>query len=143
MSDITVVQLDEQMKKMVDARNEYDAKKLISNEADAIAQAEKSNMLALLQKCGKTSYSATGLGSVSVIELLKVKMPSDFTEKKKLLDHLAAEGDDVLLNYFTVNYNSLNSYYNTKVTEALELGIIFDLPGVDLPTSEQQLRYRR
>ncbi len=141
--EITVAQLDEQFKKMVDARNDYDAKKQISDLADAHAKTEKSNMLLLLEKCGKTSYSATGLGSISVVELFKVRMPSEFSAKKALLEHLTAEGEDVLLNYFTVNYNALNSYYNTKVAEAVERGEIFDLPGVEMPTSEKQLRLRR
>lgn len=141
---VTTEELDAAIKAYADAREDYDRKKTISNEAHHHAENMKWEVLKLLDAAKKKSYKVDGLASVSKVEKLVVKMPSGHEEKGKLFkwlnENLGAEG---FLTYATINHQSLNGLYRKQFEEAAERGENFELPGVGEATTEITLQLRK
>lgn len=140
--EVSTKELDEAVKVMADARAEYDSAKAFSNEAHANYQSKLQGVMALLKEAGKTRYDVEGTGKVSVVEKLKVKMPSSPEQKAMFFSWLKTQGDEIANHYLTLNYNSLNSLYNLEFEQS-ENKAEFSLPGIDSPESTSELRFKK
>lgn len=131
---ITTDELDQKVKQMVEAREDYDAKKKISSEAFAEYEKYKFELLEMMKLCGKDKYLVDGLGTVSKNIKKTAKVPKDLIEKQKLLAYFRNLGEEVYYNTVTVNSATLNSFIKTMVDEDPS----FEMPGVgELKTSEE------
>jgi len=140
---VTTEELDAAVSRMAEAKKEYDAKKKESNEAHAIWQSRAEYVQRLLEKAGKKSYKVDGVGTASIVEKLKVTVPSAPEDKAAFFTWLReTEGVDSFNHYATVNYQSLNSFYNLKYEES-ENKDTFEIPGLSSPESVKELRFRR
>jgi hypothetical protein len=119
------------------AREDYDAKKKISNEANAKVEALKAKVIATLKASKKSKYHVEGLGTVYMIAKKQVSMPQGLDEKRALFRHFQEKG--VHLEFLTIHHGTLNSYLNQE----LEKDPAFKLPGVADPTVEETLGFRK
>lgn len=137
--EIPVSELDDQMKSYLDAREDYDAKKKVSNEADAVCKEEKRKLVELLKRAGKTSWDIEGVGKASITNRTMTTVPKDPEAKKEMLAHFRQLGPDRYLHYVSVNSMTLNSYINQE----LENDPSFQMPGCELPTVTENITFRR
>lgn len=143
---ITIEMLDEATAIMAKNKAEYEKLKAISTEAHAMFQESRGKLVAMLMASNKKKYHVEGIGTVSVTEKLKVRTPKGLEDKKALAEWLRTQlGDDGMHTYLSVNYQSLNSLYNSEFEAAKERGTAseFNLPGVDAPEAEFGLSFRR
>lgn len=147
MDDKTVSteELDNTIKEMQKNRAEYDARKKLSDEAYHRFNDSKLKVLLLLEKVGKTKYVVDNLGTVSVVNKLKVQTPKTNSEKEQFFKWLEQmEGKDGLLAYTNINYSTLNSLYNRYVEQSAEAGEDFKgIPGIGEPIAEKEIRFRK
>lgn len=140
---VTINDLDMAVKDMQQKKEVYEEAKAASNDAHASLEAAKENLLSLLTSAGKSSYKVDGIGTVSVVDKLKVSMPTSPEQKEAFFQWLRDnEGADGFNHYATVNYNSLNSLYNMKFDQAVDKSE-FNIPGIDSPEHTTELRFRK
>ena len=139
MEEISTQQIDSLVKRMLEQKEIYENLKRLSSEEFRKYDELKLDLLTLLQKADKSKYHVEGLGTVSVVGKAKVRVPKDPTAKKEMLQYFQAQGEEVFSQYVTVNYNSLNSWYNQE----LEQNPLFRIPGVEQPKPEFDVRFRK
>lgn len=143
---ITTEQLDLQIRHMKDADLAYKAAKTISNELYAEYQTKQQQLITMMRSANKKKYHVDGLGTASVVEKLKVKVPKSLEAKQALYDWIIAkDGNDGLLAQTTVNYATLQRIYNEAFEEAKIAGTLdtFKVDGVDTPEAEYSLSFRK
>ena len=73
----------------------------------------------------------------------RLYVPKDLEQKKKLFEWIKNRfGDDGLLAYQTVNFQSLNSLYNKTIEEVIERGTEIDVSAFGLPSVYKTLQVR-
>ena len=141
--DVSTAELDLLVKRLKEARMEYDQAKAISAEKSGKVDDLERELIALLDRAGKTLYEAEGVGRVTLVSKLAVTTPKDLADKEALFNWLESSfGKEGQLAYLTINYQTLNSLYNQQVKEAAERGESFQMPGIGLPTSTTTLQFR-
>lgn len=141
--DVTIGELDAAIEKVQVAKTDYEAKKKVSNEAHAELEKAKFEALSMLDRAGKSSYKVDGIGTVSIANKLKVKMPVGPEQKAVFFNWLKEnEGVEAFNHYLTVNYNALNALYNMKFEES-EAKDEFKIPGISDPESIKEIRFRK
>lgn len=142
--DITTKHLDERITFLDQAKSAYEEAKKLSDEAHRVYDAARSEVMALMEQAGKKSYKVDGVGSVSLRHDLKVKYPATLDDRSKFLEWLRSKGDEFFNTTVSVNYQTLNSLYNSEFQAAVEAGQgMFEIPGISQPTSEPILSFRR
>lgn len=143
---ITTKMLDEEVEKLQQLKTEYEAAKKISNSAHDLYEEQRKYVVLMLSKAGKNKYEAEGVGTVSVSTKLKVKYPAELTGRLEFLDYVEKKyGEEGLANLVSVNYNTLQSFYNEEFSSAIDegQGDTFQIPGVSEPESEVTLSFRK
>ena len=138
-SGVTTKDLDIKVQELKAAREDYDAKKKISGEAHAAYQKLQYELIETLQKCGKKSYKAEGVGSVSVVMKKSTSVPKDVESKKQMLQYFRELGETEYINIVSIHSGTLNSYINERV----EADPNFTIPGVEKQKTTQELRFTR
>ena len=142
--DISVADLDAAITEMRELRTDYEAKKKVSNEAQAKYKDSTAKVIDFMKRARKSNYQVDGIGKVVVYDTCKVKMPTDHESKGRLFKWLSDKfGADGFLSYATINYNALNSLFNDQTEINAEQGEPFSMPGVSDPTSETNIRFIR
>lgn len=134
---IDVGQLDALVAAYKEARDDYDAKKKISNEAHTKSEGLKAQVLAALKAAKKSKYHVDGIGTVYQTQKFQVTMPKGLTEKQQLFRFLQER--KIHLEFLTVNHQTLNSLFN----EERDKDPAFKLPGVADPVLEEGLSFRK
>lgn len=137
----TTQELDVLIKDMLDKRDDYETAKNVSNEADEKHKIAKAKVLSALQSLGKSKYYAEGLGTVSKVTTMKVTVPKDDASKKLFFQYLQERG--LFDSMATVNYQTLNAFYNEEAEAAKARGELLSVPGVDMPIAEDNLRFTK
>lgn len=123
-------------------RKEYDdakdAAKKVGEELDAL----EAKILSILEAHNLPNFTVAGAGTVYKTTKYSVSMPKDAENAAKLRQFLIDTG---LESYLTVNHNSLNGLYKSKVEEAQSQGLPIDglLPGVSEPTPYTTIGLRK
>jgi hypothetical protein len=141
--ELTLQKLDGLVRDYASKREAYDAAKEISNQKEKEKYDAEMRLLEALKSADKKSYSVDGLGSVARREKFAVRVPSG-DNKRAFLEYLQKRGEDVFYGLATVNYNTLNSFYQEEL-EAAEAGGVFPfvLPGIEEPTLSEGITYRK
>lgn len=145
-TSISTDQLDRMVTDMAFSKAEYEAQKKISSELHKKFEEKKAQLMSTLQAANKKKYHVDGIGTVSVSEKLKVKTPQFIENKKLLFDYITAKyGEEGLLSHAGINYQTLNSFYNTEFELAQVEGTAddFAIPGLDAPLTEHSLSFRK
>lgn len=144
---ITTQQLDEEVSKLKELKEVYEAQKRISDLAYGDYEDQRNYLVSLLAKAGKKKYEAEGVGTISVSSKLKVKYPQTLENRLEFLAYVKNKyGEDGLANLVTVNYNTLQSFYNDEFNAAAESGEAVDsfhVPGIPEPEETKTLSFRK
>ena len=141
--EITTKQLDDAVRRLWDARADYEAKKKISTEAFEAAEKAEEEVLDLLEQVNKKNYQLDGVAKVTAVTKLVVNTPKDLDKKseffKWLKDSYGAEG---FLAYLNINHQSLQALWNSEFEKA-EDKVSFSIAGIDAPTERRTLRVNK
>jgi hypothetical protein len=137
--NVSVHQLDNEVRVLVDLEKDYEAKKKISNEANAKYEEQRTLVLNLLQATGRSKYHAPGIGTVSMAIKSQIKVPHNPVDKKAMIEHFRSLDEALFYSYVSVNHHTLNSYYNQQ----LEMDPDFVIPGVGEKKETPELRIRK
>lgn len=143
---ITTEELDLAVMKMRDDKIEYELAKKQSTAKHAVYQESLAKLITMLQRANKKKYHVEGLGTASLITKLKVRTPKDLNAKAELLNYIRENfGEEGVLSYANVNYQSLNKLYNDEFERAQSegRGAEFNIPGLESPDSEVTLSFRK
>lgn len=140
---ISVADLKSFVTIMRDLKEVYDiAKKASSAAHEAFREAEQL-VIHAMDASGQKKFNVPGMGTLSVVNKYQVTVPKDVESKRLLFRYIRdSYGADVLDEYRSINYQSLNSFYKQEQEIAESEGREFDLPGVDDPTVKVETRWR-
>ena len=141
---ITVEELDFAVNMLKELRHEYDQAKELSNRAHFKYKKHQELLIELLESSGKTKYHVDGVGLAYLVKKFKVSMPKDIAKKEELYKYIAKKGKEVLYAMTSINYNTLNSFYNAELEVELGKGNAgFQVPGMEAPIGETTLGFRK
>lgn len=142
--EVTTQELDEAVIAYKLAKEEYDKASAVSSEKNSVAEKLKQNLLDLLTAAGKSSYIVENVALISVSLKTQVTTPKTIEQKEQLFKWVENRlGREALIAYQTVNYQSLNSLYNSEMKEALEKGEEWNgIDGLEMPTVVKTLSMR-
>lgn len=135
--DVSTAELDQLIKEMLGARDDYETAKKISNEADEKHKALKAKVLAIMNQIGKSKYHVDGVGSITKVTSWKVQVPKEPTKKAAFFAYLKERG--VFDELVGVNYQTLNAFYNEEMNTAPGSTI----PGIDMPIADETIRFNK
>ena len=141
--ELSLTEMDSLIKEYVKKREDYDAaKKVASTKYEELSTLEE-RIITTLEGAGKKSYRVDGLGTFSVATKLTITTPKTVDQKSELFEYIREKhGEEVLLSMLSINYQTLNSFYNTEASNA-EDRAMFSLPGVEAPMSKKEPRFTR
>jgi len=113
--DVSLKDLDAMILEYKEKEKAYDLQKEISNAAKVEMEASKLRVLLTMESAKKDSYSVAGLGTLTRVAKYSVKVPKDLDSKKEMLEYFKSLGEDVYNGTVTVQYQTLNSHYNTEI----------------------------
>lgn len=121
-------------------RRAYEDKKAEATLAhNELEEAEKV-LKNLLKASGKTKYEAEGIGLAYIVTKETFPTPKTNQQKTELFNYIKGKyGPDTLMSLVGVNHNTLNSWAKKE----LEADPLVEIPGLDQPTSEEILHFRK
>lgn len=137
-SSLTLDQLNDEVKKLLDLESDYDAKKKIYQEADNKYEEQRTRLLNLLMESGQSKFHSL-YGTISMAIKKQVKVPKEPNEKKLMLEYFESLGPELYNAYVSINSMTLNSYYKQQV----EMDPDFNIPGITGITEIPELRFRK
>ena len=141
--DISVATLKALVSNMRAMKDAYDAVKKLSSEAHEHFREAEQLVISAMEASGQKKFNIPGMGTLSMVNKYQVTVPKDVESKRLLFRYIRENyGPDVLDEYRSVNYQSLNSFYKQEAEVAESEGRDFDLPGVDDPTVKVETRWR-
>lgn len=140
INDITLKELDNHIKELLEFRDEYAEAKKKASEINTKVEEKENFVLDLLTKVGRNSYDAEGLAKVTKCMQTSYKVPKDIDKKQMLFNYIQGKyGADTLMGLVSINSQTLNSWAKSEL-ENPEVKVI---PGLDLPTSSEYISIRR
>lgn len=130
MNGVTIEQIRAQAEKLRLAKAEKEAAALVAKEAEAKVKGEERELLSILELADLDRFDTEDY-SFSVGDRRTVLNPRDVESKKALAKYLTERG--VFWEYFTINNQSLNSFWKAEEAIAHSEGRSFELPGVEPP----------
>ena len=128
--------LDGAIKVMREKKNIYSEAKTKASLLHAEFEEAEAVVMQLMEECGKTKYIVEGLGITSVREDTKVKWAD--VDSELFLSELYKRDRGAYYGLVSVNYQSLNSWYNAERGEEAKV----DYPGMpEEPIRRKVLRF--
>lgn len=141
--EISVTALKSLVADMRRLKEKYDELKKKSNEAHEAFRDAEQLVINAMDTTGQRKFNVPGLGTLSLVTKYQVSVPKDVEAKRSLYKYIREHyGQDVLDEYRSINYQSLNSFYKQEQEVAESEGRDFSLPGVDDPTEKVETRWR-
>ena len=143
MSEVTTGQLDALAMTIKELTVDYQAKDRISKEAYGLLEEKKFEFMKLLEEADKSSYECEHVGRLTKVDKLSITVPKTPDDKTALFKWLKDEyGADGFLTYATVNSQSLNALYRSKIEEGADAAM-FRIPGAGEPSVRSILQFRK
>lgn len=141
--EVSVQELDEVVKELSKLRKEHEEIKAKASDVWAKCEAQEAKLMDLLEASGKKSYEVDGVARVTLVSKTSITTPKSLDEKKRLFDWIKQQyGEEGLLAYQTVNFQSLNSLYNKTIETMIESGNPMDVSAFGLPSVHKTLQVR-
>jgi len=137
--EILVVDFDGALEAYASIRTKYDEAKAKASELYVDVLKRQQELLSLLTRSGKSSWKVPGVGTASKKVSLSVKTPKTKQAKESFFNFLKGYNEDVYWKLLSPNSRSLNSFYNEMAESNPEI----ELPGLELPTSQESLSFRK
>lgn len=132
------------VREMRQAKDAYERAKELSNKLHACCKELEVKIINALESSGMQKFNVPGLGTASLRRTFKVTVPKYMDDKRKLFEYIAeAYGEDVLDEYRSINYQTLNAFYNQEVEAAKAMGEDVNIPGLDEPIEDVGLSFRK
>jgi len=117
---------------------ESELKRIASGKTSEVEEVE-AEILRELTEQGLDTFKGSA-GTVYKSQKFAVKMPQDSDTKEYLKNYLVEK--QVFDNFWTINYQSLNSFYKQEVEAAKARGEFLDIPGLN-PVMSETLNFRK
>lgn len=140
LSQVTTEQLDQAIAEMNSLRKAYEEKKRESTEAHNQLEAAQKQVVGLLKASNKSKYEAEGVGLAYIVTKETWTVPKSNDRKQDLFNYIKAKhGPEVLMSMVGINHMTLNSWAKKE----LEAEPLVHIPGLEEPTSEEILHFRK
>ena len=135
----TLEQMDDLIRELRSARDEYDAKKKEATEAHNKLEVIENKVINTLVANKKSKYELEGVASVSVSHRESYTTPKTVPAKQSLFEYITKKyGRDALMSMVSINSQTLNAW----ATKESESGVM-SIPGLEAPTATEVLSLRR
>jgi hypothetical protein len=139
-SEITITQMTEYIRAMMEARKDYEDAKDQATKAHDWYEHTRKTVLNALTTQGLDKFEAPGLALVYKSTKEVYRTPKTNEDKQKLFDYIKQKyGEDTLITMASINHQTLNSWANKET----ETGDVMEIPGLDQPTVEETINVRR
>lgn len=141
LDQTTIAELDGMVKKCFELRAEYEALKEKSSEKYGEYEAMQAKVQSILEATGRLNHSTPGAGTISMKTQYTISFPKDSEKAAEFRKYLVDNGLDSML---TMNHQSLNAFYKSKLEEAGEGADPSQvLPGIGAPEQRITLSMRK
>lgn len=143
LAEVSLGEIQGIVKALSEKRREYDEQKKIASAINDEVEALESKVLSILEAHNMTKFNVDGIGTVYTSEKLQVSFPKDPEKAAEFRAYCYENGLETML---TMNHNTFNSLYKSKVEELkLAGGLEFTnvLPGVDEPKVFKTIGFRK
>lgn len=132
--------MDGLIKDYRDKRATYEKAKAESSQLYKQVEEVEVKVIAALKAANKKSYKVDGVGTFSVVYKTVVTVPSTIERRRELFGYIKGEhGQDVLDKMTTINYQTLNSFFNQELERKDDPAFL--MPGLDAPTTREEGRF--
>ncbi len=139
VEEVSVDELDNLTRAYLEARDDYDKKKKISNEADTVCKEKARQLTNLLEKAGKKNWEIEE-GKAITVEKWQFTTPKDVASKQAFSKWLQEKhGKESFWEMFGINSMSLNSFLKQEIENNPEERF----PGIEDPTHSTSIQFRR
>lgn len=139
---VNLEQMDQMIADYRKLRDEYDDLKKVASDKWAEVEEIQNKVIKALEAAGKKSYKVDGVGTFGIVYKQVVGMPKSVEGKEALFSHIKKEyGEETLLSMQTVNWQSLNSFFNAEAEKSGDPMFLF--PGMDAPTTRTEPRFTK
>lgn len=140
VEEISLADMDKQITDLKVSEALYKEAKAVSDELYEQLSMQKTRIMEMLEKAGKTVYIAEGVARVKLTYEMSYQTPKTIEEKEAFFKWLAqSEGEEVMKSYMTVNSQSLNSLLNELEERYAREGKILTPEGVGAPIARAKL----
>lgn len=140
-----IKELQELVTNLKALRDEYDAKKRDLETLGSQCDSMESTLMTHLQENDMKSFKVDGVASISISERMTVQTPKTNDDKAAFFKWLGTtKGDDVMINYMTINSNSLNSLIKAEYESLTDdQKLLFQVPGLQPAALSYKLSVRK
>ncbi len=141
---LTLEEMDNMVAELKKLRVAYDESNAVKKEAYTAYKAQETKVIEALEQSGKDTYICEGIGRVTKVEKMAVRVPATPEQKVAFFNWLREHmGEDVATQYTSVNSQSLNSLYNQLTEEYALRGQVLDIDGLEPPVTRVELSFRK
>lgn len=138
--EVSIVDLDTAVQVYLCAKADYEAKKQLSNDANAVMKEHMRRLETLMSSAGKKNWE-TDEGKAIIVHKMQYTTPKDPDAKKALAQYMQDKyGKEMFWDIFGVNSQTLNAWAKQELENNPEL---MNIPGLDSPTSNTTISFRR
>ena len=141
LDQTTIQELDAMVKKCFELRAEYEELKDKASEKHGEYETMQAKVQSILEATGRLNHNTPGAGTISMKTQYTVAFPKDSEKAAEFRKYLVDNGLDSML---TMNHQSLNAFFKSKLEEAGEGADPSQvLPGIGAPEQRITLSMRK
>lgn len=141
---LTVAQFDNMVTKLKELKLAYDESNAIKKTKYDEYKAQEARVIEAMEQAGKSTYICEGVGRVTRVEKMAVRVPATPEQKTAFFNWLRENmGEDVATQYTSVNSQALNALYNQLMEEYAARGEVLDIDGLETPITRVELSFRK
>lgn len=142
--EISLEQMDAEMLTLRAYKEEYQRVKKFSDEAYAKYKEQERKIMDMLERSGKKTYIAEGVGRATIKSTMSVKVPSSPEEKRQFFEWVQRTlGEEARDAYMTINSRTLNKLYNELNEQYANEGKILTVDGLREPIESKMLSFTK
>ncbi len=139
MENVTVKDLREKVDQFLQIREEIKALEEQASELNKSLEPLRKTLSEIMESMEITRFEGA-LGKINLVTIDYVNSPQTEDDRAAFFEHLKTEG--VFEDMVSVHHQKLNSYYKSKLEEAIEKGEPFHIPGLE-PKQRKEIRKGR
>ncbi len=138
---MSLQEIESMIEELANIRDEMDVLKIEEKKLNEAKGKIEDKIMTELKAVGNDSYKSS-LGTAYISTSLSYKMPKDIQNREELFAYLKKQNTfDTLIS---INSQTFNAWCKAETEAAKTAGTFpFAIPGVEDPTSYEQLRFRK
>jgi len=141
---LTLKEMDDMVSELRQRRTRYDEANTVKKKLYDEYKMQEVMVIEALEQSGKDTYICEGIGRVTKVEKMAVRVPATPEQKKAFFEWLRENmGEDVATQYTSVNSQALNGLYNQLMEEYAHRGEVLNISGLDTPITRTELSFRK